>query len=426
MLTTDLLLTRSRGPYIQPRYIDAKDDNYIGLARDLIDIFADHRGKSRGELQAALDRYEGDRTDYRIQRGLAKILCDDHCEFAISCPLPPQELRRITFALGRENHPVVREPNLIYPVTREHVLEEVALRCRITQEEAEAGIYADLAENHRLSTFEAPDPEALLNRYNLALAQALLYRCEELRLSVHRNLPVRYKQLFKFIKFYRLIHTINGDLDAGYEILLDGPVSMFRHSQKYGFQMALFLPALLLCTRWKMRAEILRKDGRRQEFVLDDGSGLVSHYRDQTLYDSLLEETFARRFEKAATAWQLERETEIVNLKETVMIPDFAFRHPDGRTALLEIVGFWRPEYLRRKLEKLRRAQRRDLVVAVSRDLNVSEADFSGVPGGVFFFKNRIQPREVLEQLEKVEPPRGSSPGRRSQPDASGAEGEGQ
>ena len=89
---------------------------------------------------------------------------------------------------------------------------------------------------------------------------------------------------------------------------------------------------------------------------------------------------------------------------DTVMIPDFSFTHrKDGRRALLEIVGFWRPEYLRRKLEKLRQAQRRDLIVAVSRDLNVSEEDFAEVPGGVFFFKNRIQPREVIDQLEKIE-----------------------
>jgi len=402
MLTSDLLLTRSRGPYIEPRYVEAADPKYIDLAQDLIDIFADHQGKRRRELQAALDQHEGDRTDYRVQRGLAKLLFDDHCEFHVSSPVPSEELRQATFALSRENHPVVRETNLIYPVTREHVLEQVALKYEISSEEVINGLYADLAENHLLSTFTAPAPNQLLSRYNLALAQAMLYRCAYLRLSVHRNLPVRYKQLFKFIKFYRLIHIIVGDLDAGYEITLDGPLSMFRHTQKYGLQMAVFLPALLLCTRWQMRAEIPRPDGRRQEFVLDDQCGLVSHYRDQTVYDSLLEETFARRFEQARTEWYLERETEIINLKETVMIPDFAFRHPDGRTALLEIVGFWRPEYLRRKLEKLRQAQRQDLIVAVSRDLNVSEEDFAEVPGGVFFFKNRIQPRDVVEELEKI------------------------
>jgi predicted nuclease of restriction endonuclease-like RecB superfamily len=165
--------------------------------------------------------------------------------------------------------------------------------------------------------------------------------------------------------------------------------------------MAVFLPALLLCTRWKMEAEIVGNDGRKRSFVLDENHGLVSHYRDQTVYDSLLEETFAGRFEKAETAWQLERETEIVNLKDTVFIPDFAFRHPDGRTALLEIVGFWRPEYLRRKLEKVRRARLNNLVIAVSEGLNVDEGDFRDVPGHVFFFKNRIDPGDVIERLEK-------------------------
>ena len=152
-----------------------------------------------------------------------------------------------------------------------------------------------------------------------------------------------------------------------------------------------------------MQADIQRKDGRRQQFILDDKSELVSHYKDQTLYDSLLEETFATRFEKSKTEWVLERETEIVNLKETVMIPDFTFRHPDGRTALLEIMGYWRPEYLRRKLDKLRQAQRKDLIVAVSANLNVSEDDFLDVPGGVFFFKNKVQPRDVIDLLHKIE-----------------------
>lgn len=403
MLPSDLLLTRARGPYIEPRYIDPAAPHYLGLAQDLIDLFAQHQGRPRKELQTALDLYAGDRTDYRVQRGLARLLTDERCQFHIASAIPPEELRQEVFRLSRENHPLVSEPNLIYPTTRDHILEQVALQRAIPVEQIETSLYSDLIENHLLAAFEAPSPDTLLHRYNLALAQALLYRCELLRLSVHRNLPVRYKQLFKFIKFYRLIHTITGDLDAGYEISLDGPVSMFRLTQKYGFQMALFLPALLLCTRWKMSASIVRPDGRKQEFVLDDQCGLISHYRDQTLYDSLLEQTFAQRFEKADTQWQLERETEIINLKETVMIPDFAFRHPDGRTALLEIVGFWRPEYLRRKLEKLRRAKRQDLIVAVSRDLNVSQEDFAGVPGGVFFFKSRIQPREVIEQLERIE-----------------------
>jgi uncharacterized protein len=31
---------------------------------------------------------------------------------------------------------------------------------------------------------------------------------------------------------------------------------------------------------------------------------------------------------------------EIIDLKGTVFLPDFALRHPDGRTIYMEIVGF--------------------------------------------------------------------------------------
>ena len=103
------------------------------------------------------------------------------------------------------------------------------------------------------------------------------------------------------------------------------------------------------------------------------------------------ERTFAERFVEIDSGWQIEREVAILNLKDTVFIPDFAFRHADGRTALLEIVGFWRPEYLRRKIMKLKRSGRTDMIVAVSADLNVGEDDFKDVSGSVFFFQKADQ-----------------------------------
>ena len=70
------------------------------------------------------------------------------------------------------------------------------------------------------------------------------------------------------------------------------------------------------------------------------------------------------------TPWRLEREVELVDLGGTVMIPDFRLVHPDGRAVLLEIVGYWRPEYLKRKFQKIARSGHTDLVIAVSERLN--------------------------------------------------------
>jgi uncharacterized protein len=402
MLTSDLLLTRNEGPYLYPRYIKIESQRFLTMAEELIALYAQYEGKTRRELTDALTRYAEDSTDYRIQRGLAKLLGDDRCEFTERSVAPPAEVRQRLFALARENHPVVLHPDLIHPVTKDELLLEMAREYKTEPEHIAWALYADLNENHILTHFDPPAPAWLLQRYNVALAQALLYRCVRMKLSVFRNIPSRYKQLFKFIKFYQLMHTIQGDLDSGYEVLLDGPVSLFRLSQKYGLQLAVFLPALLLCTRWKMEAEIVMPDGTRRFFPLDESAGLVSHYRDSTMYDSLLERTFAERFTAIESGWQIEREVAILNLKDTVFIPDFAFRHTDGRTALLEIVGFWRPDYLQKKFMKLKRAGRTDMVVAVSADLNVGEEDLAEVPGSVFFFKNRINPQEVILRLEQV------------------------
>lgn len=402
MLTSDLLLTRNEGPYLYPRYIKTDAARFQQMAEELIVLFTEYEGKTRRELTDALNRYAEDSTDYRIQRGFAKLLSDDRCEFTERTIAPSAEIRQKLFALARENHPVVLQPDLIHPVTKDELLAEVAREYKTEPEQIAWALYADLSENHILTRFDAPTTDWLLQRYNVALAQALLYRCIQMKLSVFRNIPSRYKQLFKFIKFYQLMHTIQGDLDSGYEILLDGPVSMFRMSQKYGLQLAVFLPALLLCTRWKMEAEIVGPDGSRRFFPLDESAALVSHYRDSTMYDSLLERTFAERFAEIDSGWEIEREVAIINLKETVFIPDFAFRHWDGRTALLEIVGFWRPDYLEKKIRKLKRSERTDMVVAVSADLNVGEEDFKDVPGSVFFFKKRINPQEVIARLEQV------------------------
>ncbi len=402
MLTSDLLLTRTEGPYLYPRYVRTDAPRFTRMAEELIAIYAAHTGKPRRELTTALNQYAEDRTDFRIQRGLAKLLRDDRCEFEEQTIAPPLEIRRRLFALARENHPVVLQPDFIHPVTKDELLAEVAREYKAEPEQIAWALYADLAENHILTRFDPPEPAWLLQRYNVALAQALLYRCVRMKLSVFRNIPSRYKQLFKFIKFYQLMHAIEGDLDSGYEILLDGPVSMFRLSQKYGLKLAVFLPALLLCTHWKMEAEIVTAEGEQRYFPLDESSNLVSHYRDSTMYDSLLEKTFAERFHAIGSDWQIEREVAIINLKETVFIPDFAFRHTDGRTALMEIVGYWRPEYLKKKLMKLRRSGREDMVIAVSANLNVSQDDFTDVPGRVFFFKNRINPEEVIARLEQV------------------------
>ncbi len=414
MLTSDLVLARREGDRVVPFRLEPEEPAHLRLAEALIDLFSRHVGQPREVLNAALADFVGNSPAFRTPRGLVKLLVDDCAEFAPpSTPLPPFELRRRVFLAAAEQYPLSLMPSMLTPVTALDIHAEVAaaltaeLGREVQAEEVASGLFADRRDQQRLSSFDAPTPRWLLDRYNLAQAQGALYRCIRMQLVAERNIPARYQQLFRLIKFHRLIHQITGDPEHGYEIELDGPASVLHCTTRYGVDMAIFLPALLWCTKWRMKAELQEPDGKTRWLVLDSATtNLVSHYKDQPLYDSALERTFAERFERMESQWRLERETEIIHAGQMVMIPDFRFRHrADGRTALLEIVGYWRPEYLRRKFAKLATAGRNDLIVAINAELHVGGRErerLDTLPGPVVFFKQALDPKAVLEALEQI------------------------
>jgi predicted nuclease of restriction endonuclease-like RecB superfamily len=202
-----------------------------------------------------------------------------------------------------------------------------------------------------------------------------------------------------------------GSKPEGYHITLYGPISPFVKSTiRYGIQFAKFLPALLLCQRWQMEADIQPPGVPSREplrYTLDDGTDLRTHFETSGPFDSELEADFAAEFETkyggAKRKWELAREDELIVVGDTVMIPDFSFTHrKDGRRALLEIVGFWHPDYLRRKLQKVRRAGRSDLILLVYQSANVAEGEFEAASAGeVLTFTRKPILKEVLAAVER-------------------------
>ncbi|MGF1526645.1 MAG: DUF790 family protein, partial [Candidatus Competibacterales bacterium] len=352
-----------------------------------------HHRKPRGELTAALRGLEGDSPDYRIVRGLAHLALADQ-EFTLAAPdLDPEALRQAIFVEAARAG--------FGEAQNRRALAEVAGRLQLDPTAIRTLLYADLPENHLLATLPEDNPEALVDRYNLAQAQGILYSALHLRLSAHRNVPGEYRRLFQQLKFFGLMYAVEGHLEDGYQIYVDGPASLFRQTRKYGLKMAAFLPSLLHITRWQLEAT-LEYQGRELCFVLDSDTKLRSHRPRPAVYDSLLEQRFVERFVKLDTPWTLEREVAIVDLKGTVFVPDFALRHGDGRIVYVEIVGFWHPDYLRRKFAKVRRAAMDRLVLAVSDRLNVGAEALEGIPGPVLFFKGKLEPKRVLAIAESM------------------------
>ena len=92
---------------------------------------------------------------------------------------------------------------------------------------------------------------------------------------------------------------------------------------------------------------------------------------------------------------------DLIPIPGSVMIPDFRLVHPDGRTYLLEIVGYWRPEYLRKKFRQVRQSDRDDLILAISERLNLDKAGvkFENTPATLVWFKDKLLPKSILKVL---------------------------
>jgi len=184
--------------------------------------------------------------------------------------------------------------------------------------------------------------------------------------------------------------------------VLDGPGSIFHKSSRYGMNLASFLPAVLLQDGdWTLRANVRWKRSDR-ELLLDKGQGLVSHYRDTGNYETQIHQWFVDRFKaQKACEWSLDRRVRPIDLGgRSVVMPDYRLTK-DGRTAYLEIIGYWRKDYLQRRLEALRRHGPGNLILAVSKSLGKS-TDLSVIGQEVVPFAKILQVKQVLEAAERV------------------------
>ena len=404
MLPTELLINRQNGEEMIPKRLPINTQT-CAIATELITCFQNAICGTQGELDRQLLELEGDSPDYRLKRGLAHILKSSFCTFEIVSPLEPHLLRQRVFTLSAKSVPSSQ--------ASEATLEQLSialsqeLNHEVLPQQIRIGLYADLQENRILTQFDDPAPEALLHRYNLSQVQGIFYRASYMTLNAHRNVPGEYKLLFRYLKLFGLMTYIEGDADHGFTITIDGPTSLFKPSTRYGLAIAKLLPALLHVTKWSLNATLQTRDPytgvtKTGRFSLNDNCGLVTHYPPGKPYDSMLEASFANRWDSLKTDWVLEREVDLIPIPGSVMIPDFRLVHPDGRTFLLEIVGYWRPEYLQKKFGQVRRSECDNLILAISERLNLEKAGVKvkDVPAKIVWFKDKLSPKAVLEVLE--------------------------
>lgn len=395
MLTSDLAISFRRGDKIFP-FLIKSGEGFLEDAENLIEIFAEAEGKTRGAIEAELDEYVGTGTDYRILRGMIKLLTD-RCEFETHAPAEPVEIRQKVFLEARKFQPVLPDSE-----NKTKVLEIAAGEFDTDADSIFSSLYADLSAQQKLISFEPIEPEELLNLYNLAQAQACFYRCVEMKIRVAPSSATDYRAIFGWIKHFGLIHSVTGNAANGYEITLTGAASLFHRSQKYGIQMAVFLPALLLCKNWKMRAEINDKRGTLFYELTSEQTELVSNRYDEPEYVNPDLEKLLRNWEKIGSDWQLKENRKVIDLGKTAFIPDLVLISPANKEIYLDVLGFWTPKSLLKRVEEFRAANFNRFIICASHELRGSREEPLWESPNVIFYKTKIEPRAIIETAGKI------------------------
>ena len=463
MLPLQLLRVRikNKGRNIAPVFCQYLDNNSseLQLAAKMIKEFEESckEKKRNGSLLERIAMLESQYDDYKLVRGFYTLL-ERRCVFSskrsmvtginnidnntdsissnhafdgnsaiTTTSIAPFIIRRELFEESSKKGFALTD------LERTQIMNTIASRLGVSKGNIDEDMWSDLEENMILDRFYKITPEQLIAWYNLSLMQTLLFNCTQLEFSVFGG--SNWKRVLRDVKRLGLMYNLQqqllqnesqqkyqqgdgmqdksdvsvyGDGIRSNTILVcsvDGPLSIFKLTDRYGTSIAKLLPSIISAEAWTIKAWIVRKTlsyGKKMyEFQIsnEESPTLIREpYRDigkknsdrkedfsnfnptfgSVYYDSGVEEKFATKFEQSANGWKLIREPDpLIVSNGKALIPDFMFEKY-GRRIYLEIVGFWTKEYLNKKLQKITDISTRsndnkiDFFIAVNKDYYTS------------------------------------------------------
>jgi predicted nuclease of restriction endonuclease-like RecB superfamily len=461
------------------------------LATDMIEEFKESckKRERKGLLRESVTLLESQYADYKLVRGFYTLL-ERRCVFSSVS----SSIARSISSNARNNNkatatvdPIIIRRHLFqesskrgFALTdfeRQEIIRTIASRMTISADDLEDNMWSDLDENMVLEQFDTLSPEQLIAWYNLSLMQTLLFNCTKLEFCVHGG--SNWKRVLRNVKRLGLMYNlqyqkqpkINSQLDGNgssttniaadrYAAIeenstvincsVDGPLSIFKLTDRYGTSIAKLLPSIISTETWSLKAWIMKKtmsSGKKiYEFEVSnieapslagapyydrennnkDKEGFSVFTGISTPYfDSSVEEKFASKFEQFANGWKLVREPDpLIASNGKALIADFMFEKY-GRRIYLEIVGFWTKEYLEKKLQKItdvsmiHNNNKIDFLIAINNDYYTTPNSINNNKGKLsnahalstfidrnhlILYKNDNVPlRPILEYLKSVE-----------------------
>jgi len=396
MLTGNLVRVRHARNKLVPLYLDRTDAAWLRTANQLLAVYRESEGRTRGEVETELGDLAQEGPGQLVHQGLAKLL-EDRCEFEVAAEVPPDKVREVVFRLA-----ATARKNPSQAFDRLSILTAASSQLGVDVVQIERSLFADLYDEQRILKFANCTAEQLLDRYNVALAQAVLLRCTGLEVRVWNESPARFRQLFRAMKFHRLIGTVHPADGSSYILKLDGPLSLFSSTQKYGLQLALFLPTLLLCKTFDMTAEILWGPEKKPKvFTLNATDNLRSHLGDFGMHTPAELTTLLANLTDKPGVWTLSDDPHPIQVDGATWIPDFRLSHKT-KEVFVELVGFWRKANVEQLYKRLKKSLPGKFVLVVSEHYRADDGDEFASGPEVYRYKRTPIAAEVLKVAAAV------------------------
>jgi len=399
MLPSTLLRARRRGGRLLVLFARGRKVE-LNVATRLISLFERSVGKSLLDLSSRVEDlekiYEAAGVDYKFYRGLSVLLLR-RCELQrISPKVEPVKARLTVYSVINS----LFGGFLPSEQLRGDVLRRAAGILGVGELELEESMYSDSEDAIIVKEFKRISGPELLKRYNLALLQTALFKAASM--TVETSAPGwEIKPLLRDVKFRGLMYMAYRT-DKGLRIVLDGPSSLIKMTTRYGTAMAKVVPRIVSLSNWSIRASVIRKVSGRPKYLtlfIDDSKRKLfsEHEVEVESFDSAVERDFYRIAQQAG--WRVEREPKPLVSDKDIVIPDFKVSR-NGVELYVEIVGFWTAEYLKRKIEKLRRLKDRIIVFA---DKRLACSSLQKLPMEVVYYNGKITPIQVYKALSKYQ-----------------------
>lgn len=399
MFPRRLLRYHLRRGVMHPLFLDAGDPEHIMIADGVIEFYEANLGGERGRIPFEELIYEVG--DDRLAKGLTYAMMHlyQFTPRGAGLKIRPMELRLRLFRAVGSTKPGFAEDR--FRTLKEFIESNRGELGALSLEEVEEYLWSDDPRGFILSRRgRRPSPEEVIRCYNMEALETILSNSRMLTFSTRgsQKMPLGtfVKKLVRMVKELGLIYEgrMHGDLAS---VGVYGPIELFGRPTRYAWRLStLFnraLPLLRDASWWTLEVLVHLRRGDfpcilTSENLPELSGDLKPPEPLKPIFDSGVEERFYNIM-RTVESFRVWREAEPIMTEDILIVPDFIFERPDGVKYYLEIIGYWRPEYMakkRVKLQELKRIGFKNLILLVDQEYSKYFEDI-GYP--TFIYKVR-------------------------------------